>query len=102
MPRAYHEFLPPAWARVESLFARYDGPVPAPALTAAVAAAPAAIMSRRTYCDEIDHAARDLVNSISAVRARMPGIGQDVGGTPRQLDDLAGCLRYYRDLGVSL
>lgn len=102
MPTAHRPALASASARVNSLFTRFDGPVPVADLTAAMTGEPLAFLRQRSHGREVDRSARDLTKLISVARAGVSATGPTAHGPKARLDELCRCLRYYRDLGASL
>ena len=102
MPRTRHPCPSPVLAGVENLYARFDGPPGPSDVLSTVTGEPALALRRRALSREIDRSARDLAASISSVRAGISRAASGPGKASPLLEELAHCLRYYRELGVEL
>lgn len=88
-------------ANVDDLLRRYNGPVPAADLLAALAGEPVGLLRERSISREIDRAALSALRSIASHRQGLPGstcLDRDC----LALDELTLSLARYRALGLSL
>lgn len=91
----------PPLALIDNLLRRYNGPVPAAELLAALAGEPAGLLQQRAISREIDRAALGAVRSIASHRRRLRRAAWPLRDR-QALDELSLSLARYRGLGLRL
>lgn len=91
----------PSLAPIDALLRRYDGPMPADELLAALAGEPASTLRLRAISRDIDRLVLSVGQSIARRRERLLA-SCDCQQERSAMDELSRRLAFYRHLGMSL